>query len=243
MSMEEQLRQALQECEELRKENARLRALLQEQDIAPKPRQPLKSNAEVIQERLSIFKGLFKGRTDVFPKRWESKSGRTGYSPACDHQWHPTLCKKPQIKCIDCKRRKLTPMTDKVIFDHLKGERTIGIYPLLEDDTCYFSAFDFDRRSWKEDVRALLSMCKDSVPAYPEISRSGNGCHVWVFFSEPVLAKTARKLGNNILEQTLSEIFQVGLDSFARMFPSMLGTFLLLPRRQKNRPHLAASKS
>jgi hypothetical protein len=95
-------------------------------------------------EKVTLFRTLFRGRGDAYPLRWESTKGKSGYVPACSNEWKPGICQKPQVKCGDCTQRLLLPVTDKVIYDHLAGVHTIGIYPLLDDDSCYFIAADFD---------------------------------------------------------------------------------------------------
>lgn len=244
MNVDQKLEQSLKECEQLRKENKRLKNLLAKHHISVRePESTSVSKEEVIKQRIQIYKSLFKGRTDVYPERWESKNGRSGYSPACEHEWHPELCNKPKIKCSECKNRSFIPLTDKVIYDHLRGETSIGIYPLLKDDTCHFLAMDFDKKNWMEDAKSFLEVCKlAEIPAHTERSRSGNGCHVWIFFSEPVSASLARKLGNRLLEKTLTKRYQVGLDSFDRMFPNQdtlpkggFGNLIALPLQRKPR--------
>jgi hypothetical protein len=91
----------------------------------------------------------------VYPVRWESKtSGKSGYAPACANEWRAEVCEKPRIKCGDCSNRLLVPLSDAVIYDHLAGKQTVGVYPLLEDDTCYFLAVDFDEADWRQDAQA-----------------------------------------------------------------------------------------
>jgi hypothetical protein len=146
------------------------------------------SKEQILHERINIFKNLFKGRSDVYAVRWESKSGKSGYSPACRNEWNPTLCNKPKIKCSDCQHRVFLPLTDQVIDNHLTGKKTIGLYPLLEDENCWFLAVDFDKSSWQEDVLAFTESCKRlNVPTSIERSRSGNGCHVGIFFEQKFL--------------------------------------------------------
>ena len=169
----------------LRAENARLIALLEFHGIdwrhdpvpatrsAPPPPEP--SNLSTA-EKVALYRRLFRGRTDVHPVRWDSaKSGKSGYAPACANEWRPGICGKPQIKCADCSNRSLIPLSDAVIYSHLAGEKTIGVYPLLQDDTCYFLAVDFDKAEWREDAKAFARTCRElDVPVALEISRSGN---------------------------------------------------------------------
>ncbi len=149
------------------------------------------------QEKIALLHNLFRGRDDVFARHWSStKTGRKGYSPACANEWVPGVCGKPSVRCGDCDSRALLPFDESVIKDHLLGRHVVGIYPLLLDETCRFLALDFDKKGWVEDVGAFVRTCEDVglAPAV-ERSRSGNGAHVWFFFSEPILATSARKLG------------------------------------------------
>ena len=105
--------------------------------------------------------------------------------------------------------------------DHLLGRHTVGIYPLLLDETCWLLAADFDKKSWKDDALAFVETCRQlSVPAALERSRSGNGAHVWIFFDGAVHAATARKLGCHILTRTMERRYSMGLDSYDRFFPN-----------------------
>lgn len=100
---------------------------------------------------------------------------------------------------------------------HLVGDHTIGIYPLLLDETCWLLAVDFDKKTWQEDATAFLAVCSElNAPAALERSRSGNGGHVWIFFDRPIPATTVRKLGCTILTQTMESRHQLGLDSYDR---------------------------
>jgi len=117
-------------------------------------------------EKIALFLTLFRGREDVYPRRFESaKTGNSGYQPACQNEWVRGICKKPKIKCKDCDNRNYLPITDEVIRNHLMGidpsattarDFTIGVYPLLVDETCWFLAADFDKDTWMEDVSAFL---------------------------------------------------------------------------------------
>jgi len=230
-----QLKAVLEECARLREENTRLRALL-----GIPEEKPAKSFAPTSgispEEKVSLFRGLFRGREDVYAVRWEAKSGKTGYSPACANEWVRPVCEKPRLKCHDCENRRLLPVTDEVIHNHLMGRQTIGVYPLLSDETCWFLAVDFDKVTWKEDSGAFLKTCEGmGVPAALERSRSGNGGHVWIFFNTSLPAALARKLGSAILTSTM-ERHHMGLDSYDRFFPSQdtmpkggLGSLIALP--------------
>ncbi|OGQ56761.1 MAG: DEAD/DEAH box helicase [Deltaproteobacteria bacterium RIFCSPLOWO2_02_FULL_53_8] len=173
-------------------------------------------------QKVALFRRLFRGRTDVFPIRWEGKSsGKSGYAPACANEWVAGVCEKPRIKCPDCGNRELIPLSDSVLFDHLVGKRTIGVYPLLTDDTCNFLAIDFDEAEWKDDARAFRQSCDElGVPVALEISRSGNGAHIWIFFAGRVSARDARRLGTAIISHTCARARQLKLESYDRLFPN-----------------------
>lgn len=213
----------------LREENARLIALLESHDIEwrlPQQSVPMEKTPAPLRlstdEKVTLFRRLFRGRTDVYPIRWESKtSGKSGYAPACANEWRAGVCEKPRIKCGDCGNRQLIPISDATIYDHLAGKCTVGVYPLLEDDTCYFLAVDFDEADWHDDARAFVQSCEDlGVTAALEISRSGQGAHAWIFFSDRILARDARRLGTAIVSNTCSRTRQLKLESYDRLFPN-----------------------
>jgi superfamily II DNA or RNA helicase len=223
----------------LQAENARLVVLLESHGIAwrapPAAASPAASVASVpapapatpgpslsTAEKVALFRRLFRGRTDVYPVRWEGKtSGKSGYAPACANEWRAGVCEKPRIKCGDCSHRLLVPLSDSVIYDHLAGKQTIGVYPLLEDDSCYFLAVDFDEADWQQDAQAFRQSCNElGVPAALEISRSGQGAHAWVFFAGRVSARDARRLGTAIISHTCARTRQLKLASYDRLFPN-----------------------
>src|SRR5437016_1889660 len=174
--------------------------------------------------KIALFRSLFRGREDVYPRRFESrKTGKAGYSPVCGNEWIQGICEKPRIKCADCLRQRFLPISDNVIRWHLSGhddsgrDFVIGVYPMLLDESCFFLASDFDKTTWQEDAKAFLEICgRMNLPAALERSRSGNGGHVWMFFSEPVPASLARKLGAFLLTETMERRPDVGLDSYDR---------------------------
>lgn len=179
------------------------------------------SKLSSVEEKLSLFESLFKGRQDVYALRWESQSGSSGYTPACALEWQKPICQKPLIKCNQCQHRQLLPLTDQVLIEQLNGEKTIGIYPLLLDGTCTFLAVDFDGNQWKRDVKLFSETCeKLNVPFYIERSRSGDGAHVWIFFTSYVVAATVRKLGMYLLTKTEEQNSGFRLASFDRLFPN-----------------------
>ncbi|EID2631586.1 DEAD/DEAH box helicase family protein [Escherichia coli] len=231
----------------LRAENVRLVSLLEAHGIEwrRKPQSPVpRVSVLSTNEKVALFRRLFRGRDDVWALRWESKtSGKSGYSPACANEWQLGICGKPRIKCGDCAHRQLIPVSDLVIYHHLAGTHTAGMYPLLEDDSCYFLAVDFDEAEWQKDASAFMRACDElSVPAALEISRSRQGAHVWIFFASRVSAREARRLGTAIISYTCSRTRQLRLGSYDRLFPNQdtmpkggFGNLIALPLQKRPR--------
>jgi hypothetical protein len=246
-----------EELDSLREENSRLKSLLDTHGIdwqAPPIQHEQKPTVEIPKasspsgmsppEKIALFRRLFRGRQDVYPLRWESaKTGRAGYSPACSNEWRPGVCNKPKVKCASCDNRSLKPVTDAEIYDHLTGKQTMGVYPLLSDDTCLFLAVDFDKADWRKDAAAFMKSCHDiNLQSALEISRSGNGAHVWIFFEEAVPAREARSLGAALISLTCSRLRQLSLESYDRLFPNQdklpkggFGNLIALPLQKVSR--------
>ena len=196
------------------------------------------------EEKISLFRSLFRGRDDVYPCRFESvRSGKSGYTPACANEWVRGVCEKPKVKCATCTARKFLPVTDETIRQHLTGfdpagkPFVMGVYPMLLDESCFFLAVDFDGDSWQQDAVAYLETCQDQgIPAVLERSRSGNGGHIWLFFAEAIPAILARKLGALILTKTMDRHPGLPFTSYDRFFPNQdtlpkggLGNLIALP--------------
>ncbi|MGO2381664.1 TOTE conflict system archaeo-eukaryotic primase domain-containing protein [Halomonas sp. AOP7-E1-9] len=155
-------------------------------------------------QKTRLFRNLFRGRQDVYAISWQNSGGRSGYAVACENEWAPGLCQKPQIKCGECPHRKFKSLDFSAVYDHLSGKPVVGLYPLLPDSSCYLLAVDFDKENWKADGRALAQACRDEdIPYLVEISRSGAGAHLWIFFSEAVPAWSARTLGFKLLDKAI----------------------------------------
>jgi hypothetical protein len=248
-SLSEKVARLTNECELLRDENSRLRELLNQQttkteglrsdsrsasensnqtfSASPDAKVaavavPARAAPELsTPEKISLFRALFRGREDVFAVRWEAAE-KAGYSPASIRDWTALRgVSKSEWKKRDKATRQLLPLTDQAIHDHLSGKTTIGVYPLLPNETCWFLAVDFDHKTWRDDASSFIDSCREwNVPAALERSRSGNGAHVWVFFAAPVAATFARRLGAALLTRTMERRHQLGLGSYDRLFPN-----------------------
>ncbi len=173
-------------------------------------------------QKIALFRSLFRGRDDVYPKRWENaRTGKSGYALACGNEWKPQVCGKPRVKCGSCTNQAFLAVTDETIVDHLRGRHTVGVYPMMTDSSCHFLAADFDKETWRTDAGAFLVACRSkNIPAVLERSRSGNGGHVWIFFAEAVPAILARRLGAHLLTEAMENNPDIGFTSYDRFFPS-----------------------
>ncbi|MDP1659620.1 MAG: DEAD/DEAH box helicase family protein [Methylotenera sp.] len=256
--MQIRIAQLEDECQKLREENASLRNQLglepkssytttsepNNTPIQVKSSRLVKATPELsIDAKIQLFRSLFKGREDVYSIRWDSKNGRSGYAPACDNEWLSGVCDKPRIKCSDCNNRKLLSINYQAIYLHLTGKKTIGAYALLTDETCWFLAADFDGDHWQEDATAFARTAKfNGIHASIEISRSGDGAHVWIFFIQPIPAATARRLGSALITLTCDNERLLHLKSYDRLFPNQdtmprggFGNLIALPLQKTPR--------
>ncbi len=247
MSGKENKKEALQEIvfrlQELEEEKQQLlqkkQALEEQQETVPVVH-PFSTH-----QKVSLFLGLFKGRTSIYAHHWQNQKGRSGYSVACHNEWIKGLCHKPKIKCGECANQNYKALDDQAIYEHLTGKQVVGLYPLRQDNTCFLLAADFDKKGWQDVVKALAKACAESnVPFAIEISRSGNGAHLWIFFSEAVLARDARLLGFGLLDKAMEIYPSLSFESYDRLFPNQdllpdggFGNLIALPLQLQARQH------
>ena len=223
------------------------------QPTPPNPFPLLPPSNLSLQEKVALFQSIFRGREDVFAKRWYSRStNKSGYQPVCANEWNPQLCDKKKHKCADCPNRQFAPLTYEHLYRHLEGKDedgrdVIGLYAVLTDNTCYFLCADFDDKNcehgYQSDVLSYVSVCKDwGLQPSIERSRSGNGAHVWLFFETPILAAKARRLGSAILTEATNRDGKMSFKSYDRFFPNQdalseggLGNLVALPLQGKAR--------
>ena len=207
-------------------------------------RAPLMKTPETNEEKADLFLSLFRGRENIYPKRWENhKTGKSGYAPVCENEWVKPICQKPAIKCGDCSHQKFSPLNALAVGAHLRGSTTIGTYAIREDDTCLFLACDFDESSWQADLLAFCETAKSlGIDVAMERSRSGKGGHAWIFFAEPVAARLARSLGTLIIAKCSERNIRLSLESYDRFFPTQdflprggFGNLIALPLQKTPR--------
>lgn len=259
----------LRQYEVLHKENEVLKSLLKIHGVEYETRmkedmnKPIYSLVSVptitlsIDERIRLFQSLFKGREDVFARRWFSKiAGKSGYQPVCINEWKQGICDKKKYRCAICPNRNFAPLTTQDMYRHLEGKDeyccdVVGLYAIMQDNNCAFLCADFDDKNckygYKEDVLAYVGVCREwLIPYAIERSRSGNGAHVWIFFEAPLPASKARRLGNAILTEAMTRNGQMSFNSYDRFFPNQdylpeggFGNLVALPlqgqaRRKQN---------
>lgn len=228
----------LADLEQEKQQLLALRAELQKSKPAPPASESFSPEQKIV-----IFRNLFRGRTDVFANRWQNRRGRSGYSVACDNEWVQGVCNKPRIKCLDCTHRQFSKLNDQVLYRHLAGQQIVGLYPLLQDNTCHLLAADFDKGNWQDEVKAMSRACSEyCVPHTVEISRSGNGAHLWIFFDNKVPANEARLLGFGLLDKAMEVFPNLSFDSYDRLFPNQdilpeggFGNLIALPLQREAR--------
>ena len=259
----------LRQYEVLQKENEVLKSLLKIHGIEYETRMKEDMNKSIyslvsvptitlsIDERLRLFQSLFKGRENVFARRWFSKTtGKSGYQPVCINEWKQGICDKKKYRCVICPNRNFAPLTTQDMYRHLEGKDeyccdVVGLYAIMQDNNCAFLCADFDDKNckygYKEDVLAYVGVCREwLIPYAIERSRSGNGAHVWIFFEAPLPASKARRLGNAILTEAMTRNGQMSFNSYDRFFPNQdylpeggFGNLVALPlqgqaRRKEN---------
>nr|WP_254456052.1 DEAD/DEAH box helicase [Paeniglutamicibacter quisquiliarum] len=236
------------ELEQLRIDNARLRKLLSlgvsearaaapaQGELALRPSGPVTAGSPEA-EKIRLYMDLFRTRTDVFALRWENAAeGKAGWVPAVPGGWR---------KWMDRESAAYTKLTPSEVEGHLRGRQHIGLYPLTARDTCFFVAADFDGDAAMLDALAYLKAARHrNIPAALEVSQSGRGAHVWIFFAQEVPAESARGLASALLHEAMGIRGSMSLRSYDRLFPSQdrhtgkgMGNLIAAPLSGKRRRH------
>jgi superfamily II DNA or RNA helicase len=228
------------ELARLRAENARLLKMLElspRQAAPPSPAQagffdappgPVHKDSPN-DAKVAFFRALFAARTDIYATRIENaRSGWKGWLPAVRGGWQ---------RGVPHEKRDYLPLTTDVLAGHLKGDAHVGVYPLLDGDRCWWLTADFDGQDALTEALMYVKAGRAfGVPTALEVSRSGVGMHAWVFFTAPVPAETARRLGTGLLREAMAIRGKVNLASYDRLFPSQdllpaggVGNLIALP--------------
>lgn len=198
------------------------------------------TNISSPQEKIDLFLTLFRGRENICAKRWKNKPG---YSPFCFNDFKTGICNKPRIKCTECKNSRFASLNSEQLKKHLMGKEVLGLYPMTEKDTCYLLVIDLDEARWQDDCNVIRKVCvENKIPIYVERSRSGKGCHMWLFFNTEIKASIARKFGITILNLAMQKCGEIKFDSYDRLFPSQdflqkdgFGNLIALPLQKEAR--------
>ncbi len=238
------------EIDELRMDNARLRRLLELSEAearAAHPDQPVLAAVAMPtgpvtyhsdpETKVQFYQALFHARTDVYATRWENtRDGRSGWVPAAAGGWRKGMSRE------SASFLRLTPAT---IAGHLRGDQHIGLYPLLPNDTCWWVAADFDGAAAMMDALAYVKAARfRGIPAALEISQSGRGAHVWIFFTVAIPGERARQLGTGLIHEAMGLRGSMSLSSYDRLFPSQdvhsgkgMGNLIAAPLNGQRRKH------
>jgi hypothetical protein len=207
------------EVERLRAENARLQRLLELRPGEARTPAPAQTgifevdpgavhNGSSEASKIAFYRALFASRTDVYAVRWENaRTGKSGWMPA---GWRRGATRGDYL-----------PLSDEIVRRHLSGKLEIGLYPLLDGDRCHWLAADFDGRTAMLDALSYLKAARAAqIAAALEVSRSGTGAHVWIFFTAAIHAATARQIGTGLLREAMAIRGHMSLGSYDRLFPS-----------------------
>ena len=240
------------ELARLRTENARLLRMLELSSRQAGPPEPAQAgffeappgpvhHHSPNPAKVAFFGTLFAARTDIYATWIEnSRTGWKGWLPAVRGGWQ---------RGVPHEKRDYLPLTADVLAAHLLGEAHIGVYPLLDGDRCWWLAADFDGEDAIADAQMYVKAARAfQVPVALEVSKSGVGMHAWTFFTAPVPAETARRLGTGLLREAMALRRKVNLASYDRLFPSQdllpsggVGNLIALPLYRKARERKATT--
>lgn len=216
--MNDNYEELIKENIKLKEENKYLKKVLEINNIKYSEYVPVEQNSFSKEEKIDIYSSYFKGRQDIYAEKYYDKeTGKKKYAPVCANKFSE-IC---NFKCKKCTNKKYMGISNNELMKHFKGIKSYGIYPLLDNDECYFLVTDFDEGNYFENAVSYKKICKQlGIDALLEISQSGNGAHVWIFFDNAIKAKNARKIGDYILNKAFCQNNNISFKNFDRFFPS-----------------------
>ena len=198
------------ENKRLREEIARLKLLLKQNNI---PFEEMNEKKYSLEDKISIFLNYFKCRNDIYAERYYD-NGKKKYAIACENKFQKPLCDLNKYKhCNGCPNAKRIPLNERII-KHFKGEKAYAVYPTINNE-CYFLAIDFDDEQFKDCALSYKNECdRLLIDSIIELSQSGAGAHVWIFFEKAISCKKARRLGDYILSNAMYNNKDISFKSY-----------------------------
>ena len=220
--MEKEIVQLIKENEKLEKENKYLKRLLEKNNINYIETRCIEEIKYSKDEKINIYASYFRGREDVYAVKYlDKKDNKKKYTPVCQNAFSVMCDKSKYLGCRECPHKVYLGITHNNLIEHFTGKKSYGIYPMLDGDKCYFLAVDFDDGKYFNSALCFKNNCaKYGIDCAIEISQSGSGAHVWIFFEEAIKAKNARKIGDFILNKSFLDNNGISYSSFDRFFPS-----------------------
>lgn len=245
-SLRKMIRDLQEENQELKKYNITFNESKEEMTNESTDEGAYIKDTYITDKLAAYFLTLFQGRRDVYALR----GSKGGYFPQCLNRWkdHCPKQNKKKMSCQECPYREWKALDREAGKKHLLGYKdnctdVIGLYPLLEDDTCKLLVFDFDnhdeenseKNDWKDEIDAIRKICNENgIDVLIERSRSGRGAHAWILFKEFIPASLAREFGLLLIEKGAQSINLKSFRYYDRMFPTQdhsdgLGNLVALP--------------
>lgn len=193
-------------------------------------------------DKVRLFSDIFKGRTDVFARRYESAvSGKTGFSPVCHNRWDRLLCDAKRTHCATCPNSRFAAWSDEAATAHLLGHDcrgrpfTAAIYPMTPDERVRLCTVSLGEDHWRENTTAVQDAARSlGIPCL--IERADDGVRIWFLFKTLVEARLAREVATAVLFAAFMRHPELGVGVFDSITPPLdtlprnhIGQFIPLP--------------
>lgn len=211
----------IKEINKLKEENEKLKNLLDLHGISLNSEEKAFENYNK-EEKIDIYFSYFQGNPDYVAEEYFNKTqNKIAYAPLCLNKFKEGCLLKEKKKCKECKTSNYAKYNKEIVLKHLKGEISLGLYPIKDNERVKLVVLDFDEKDYKKEVLKVKGIASYyGIDGAIEISKSGNGAHFWIFFDEWVLAKGARKIAHFLLNEAFEKGYIDSLDSFDRLVPN-----------------------